>query len=33
VDAVLRAQTYADGNVSPQIVAAKLIRELATTLK
>ena len=33
VDAVLRAQTYADGNVSPQIIAAKLIRELATTLK
>jgi DNA polymerase-3 subunit delta' len=33
VAAVLRAQTYADGNVSPQIVAAKLIRELATTLK
>jgi DNA polymerase III subunit delta' len=33
VDAVLRAQTYADGNVSPQIIAAKLIRELATTLE
>jgi len=33
VDAVLQAQTYADGNVSPQIIAAKLIRELATTLK
>lgn len=33
VDAVLRAQTYAHGNVSPQIIAAKLIRELATTLK
>ena len=33
VDAVLRAQTYANGNVSPQIIAAKLIRELATTLK
>jgi DNA polymerase-3 subunit delta' len=33
VESVLRAQTYADGNVSPQIIAAKLIRELATTLK
>jgi DNA polymerase-3 subunit delta' len=33
VDAVLRAQTHASGNVSPQIIAAKLIRELATTLK
>jgi DNA polymerase III subunit delta' len=33
VDAVLRAQTSADGNVSPQIIAARLIRELATTLK
>ncbi len=33
VAAVLQAQTYADGNVSPQVVAAKLIRELATTLK
>jgi DNA polymerase-3 subunit delta' len=33
VDAVLRAQTSADGNVSPQIIAAKLIRDLATTLK
>ncbi|MDP9204833.1 MAG: DNA polymerase III subunit [Gemmatimonadota bacterium] len=33
VDAVLRAQTYANGNVSPQIIAAKLIRELATTMK
>ena len=33
VDAVLRAQTYANGNVSPQIIAAKLIRELETTLK
>ncbi len=33
VDAVLRAQTYAGGNVSPQIIAAKLIRELASTLK
>jgi DNA polymerase III subunit delta' len=33
VDAVLRAQTHANGNVSPQIIAAKLIRELETTLK
>ena len=33
VDAVLRAQTSADGNVSPQIIAAKLIKELATTLR
>ena len=33
IDAVLQAQTYAGGNVSPQIIAAKLIRELATTLK
>jgi hypothetical protein len=33
VDAVLRAQTYASGNVSPQVIAAKLIRELSTTLK
>ena len=33
VDAVLRAQTYANGNVSPQIIASTLIRELATTLK
>jgi DNA polymerase III subunit delta' len=33
VDAVLRAQTYANGNVSPQVIAAKLIRDLSTTLK
>jgi DNA polymerase-3 subunit delta' len=33
VDAVLRAQTYANGNVSPQVITAKLIRDLATTLK
>ena len=33
VDAVLRAQTSAGGNVSPQIIAARLIRELASTLK
>jgi len=33
VDAVLKAQTYADGNVSPQLIASKLIRELAATLR
>jgi DNA polymerase-3 subunit delta' len=33
VDAVLRARTYANGNVSPQVITAKLIRDLATTLK
>jgi DNA polymerase-3 subunit delta' len=33
VDAVLQAQTYASGNVSPQVIAAKLIRDLSTTLK
>jgi DNA polymerase-3 subunit delta' len=33
VDAVLQAQTYASGNVSPQIIAARLIRDLGTTLK
>lgn len=33
VDAVLRAQTYANSNVSPQAITAKLIRDLATTLK
>jgi DNA polymerase-3 subunit delta' len=33
VDAVLRAQTYAGGNVSPQVITAKLVRDLATTLK
>ncbi|HXN76738.1 MAG TPA: hypothetical protein VN876_08885, partial [Gemmatimonadaceae bacterium] len=32
VDAVLKAQTYADGNVSPQLVASKLIRDLSATL-
>jgi len=32
VDAVLRAQTYASGNVSPQLITAKLIRELSETL-
>ena len=33
VEAVLRAQTRATGNVSPQLVTAKLIRELAHTLR
>ncbi|HZE08106.1 MAG TPA: hypothetical protein VE110_05040, partial [Gemmatimonadaceae bacterium] len=33
VDAVLQAQTYADGNVSPQAITAKLIRDLSTALK
>jgi len=33
VDAVLRAQTRATGNVSPQLITAKLVRELAATLR
>jgi DNA polymerase-3 subunit delta' len=33
VDSVLRAQTYADGNVSPQVITARLIRDLSATLK
>jgi DNA polymerase-3 subunit delta' len=33
VDAVLQAQTYASGNVSPQLVTSKLIRELSATLQ
>jgi DNA polymerase-3 subunit delta' len=33
VESVLQAQTYASGNVSPQVIAAKLIRDLSTTLK
>ena len=33
VDAVLQAQTHADGNVSPQLLTAKLIRELSSTLR
>ncbi len=33
VDAVLNAQTYASGNVSPQLIASKLIRELSVTLR
>jgi DNA polymerase-3 subunit delta' len=32
VDAVLKAQTYASGNVSPQLITAKLIRDLSETL-
>lgn len=33
VDSVMRAQTRATGNVSPQLIAAKLIRELSVTLR
>ena len=33
VDAVLLAQTQASGNVNPQAITAKLIRDLATTLR
>jgi DNA polymerase-3 subunit delta' len=33
VDAVLQAQTYADGNVSPQLITSKLIRDLSATLR
>jgi DNA polymerase III subunit delta' len=33
VDAVLKAQTYADSNVSPQLIASKLIRDLGATLR
>lgn len=33
VDAVLRAQTRATGNVNPQLITAKLVRELAATLR
>jgi DNA polymerase III subunit delta' len=33
VEAVLRAQTRATGNVSPQLITAKLIRELSATLR
>lgn len=33
VDAVLKAQTYTETNVSPQLITARLIRELSATLK
>ena len=33
VDAVLQAQTYASGNVNPQLIASKLIRDLSATLR
>jgi DNA polymerase-3 subunit delta' len=33
VDAVLKAQTCADGNVSPQLITSKLIRDLSGTLR
>jgi DNA polymerase-3 subunit delta' len=33
VEAVARAQQHADGNVNPQLITAKLLRELRTTLQ
>lgn len=33
VDAVLQAQIYASGNVSPQLITSRLIRDLASTLR
>ena len=33
VDAVLQAQTYAAGNVNPQLVTSRLIRDLSVTLR
>jgi DNA polymerase-3 subunit delta' len=33
VDSVLQAQTHASGNVSPQLLTSKLIRDLARTLR
>ena len=33
VEAVLRAETQATGNVSPQVIAARLIRELSGSLR
>lgn len=33
VDAVLKAQTYTETNVTPQLIASKLIRELSATLR
>lgn len=33
VDAVLRAKTFASGNVSPQVITARLIRQLSSTLR
>jgi hypothetical protein len=33
VDAVLRAQTVAANNVSPQVITARLIRDLGDTLR
>lgn len=33
VEAVARAQQHADGNVNPQLITAKLLNELRTTLK
>ena len=33
VDSVLKAQTWTETNVSPQLIASRLIRDLSTTLK
>ena len=33
IDAVLQAQTYAGGNVSPQLITSRLIRELSGALR
>jgi len=33
VDAILKAQTFTETNVSPQLIASKLIRELSATLR
>jgi DNA polymerase-3 subunit delta' len=33
IDAVLHAQTSADGNVNPQLISARLLRDLAGTLR
>ena len=33
VESVLRAKTFASGNVSPQVIAARLIRQLSTALR
>lgn len=33
VESVLQAQTFTETNVSPQLIASKLIRQLSTTLK
>src|SRR5204863_1364365 len=33
VDSLLRAETWTETNVSPQLIASKLIRDLSATLK